>query len=192
MENIEREATAKVCYTELVNSELLDLIVKEIAKINPDLFSTATTGDNDIDSPTLTNVRNSKIFWLYDSHWICSIFRHYFEKANREIWEYDLNNIESVQVSKYDRDGHYTWHGDYGVDNLENTRKLSASMFITSENDYDGGELQLIDYHANVITIPKQKGTIAIFDSRVPHRVTKVERGTRISLVSWMRGPKLR
>jgi Rps23 Pro-64 3,4-dihydroxylase Tpa1-like proline 4-hydroxylase len=192
MENIKREAISNVCYSEIINSELIDLIVKEINEINPELFLVGSTGDNDVDSPTLKDVRDSKVYWLEDSHWICSIFRHYFEKANRECWEYDLENIESVQVSKYDKDGHYTWHGDYGIDDLENTRKLSASMFITNEDEYEGGELQLIDYHANVVTIPKKKGTIVIFDSRVPHRVSKVERGTRISLVSWMRGPKLR
>jgi predicted 2-oxoglutarate/Fe(II)-dependent dioxygenase YbiX len=31
-----------------------------------------------------------------------------------------------------------------------------------------------------------------IFDSRIPHRVTPVTKGKRISLVSWMLGPKLK
>ena len=38
----------------------------------------------------------------------------------------------------------------------------------------------------------KSKGTMIIFDSRIPHRVTPVTKGTRISLVAWMLGPKLR
>lgn len=186
------DATAYTYYHDVLPSELLDLIVKEIKSIRSDLFSVGTTSDTDENDPRLLDVRNSSVYWLNDEHWICAIFRHYFEKANRESWEYDLRKIESIQVSKYDLNGHYNWHSDYGSDEDSMTRKLSASLLITDENDYDGGELQLIDYHANIVTVEKKKGSIIIFDSRIPHRVSRVTKGTRISLVSWMRGPKLR
>lgn len=186
------EAKACAYYSDVIPSDLIDLMVKEIKNIRSDLFSIGTTADCDENNPKLTDTRNSSVYWLNDDHWICAIFRHYFEKANRESWEYDLRKIESIQVSKYDKNGHYNWHSDYGTDDDQFTRKLSASLLVTDENEYEGGELQLIDYHANIVTIPKQKGSIVIFDSRIPHRVSRVESGTRISLVSWMRGPKLR
>ena len=37
---------------------------------------------------------------------------------------------------------------------------------------------------------PKQKGIIAFFDSRTPHRVRKVKSGMRKSLVGWVVGPR--
>ena len=42
------------------------------------------------------------------------------------------------------------------------------------------------------VKMPKEKGTIIVFDSRLPHKVTPVTTGRRVSLVTWMYGPKLR
>jgi hypothetical protein len=188
----DKEASSYVYYSEVIPSELIDMMIKEIKIIDPDSFLVGTTANEEEDSPNLKNIRDSTIYWLQDDHWICSMFRHYFEKANRECWEYDLAGIESIQVSKYDQNGHYNWHCDYGLDDSAYTRKLSASLLISDESEYDGGELQLIDYHANITSISRTKGSITIFDSRLPHRVSKVLSGTRLSLVTWMRGPKLR
>ena len=55
-----------------------------------------------------------------------------------------------------------------------------------------GTPMEFIDYHNNLIVAPKSKGTMIVFDSRIPHRVTPVTSGQRISLVTWMLGPKLR
>ena len=63
---------------------------------------------------------------------------------------------------------------------------------VTDPSEYDGGDFVFIDYHGNEINTPKEKGTILVFDSRVPHKVKKVTRGRRVSLVTWMYGPKLR
>ena len=37
---------------------------------------------------------------------------------------------------------------------------------------------------------PKQRGTIIVFDSRAQHRVLKVTKGQRKSIVSWIVGPR--
>ena len=138
------------------------------------------------------DVRNSKLHWWYEDHWACSIFSHYIGIANKNIWEYDLNLLESIQITLYNEGGHYAWHSDYGTSkNKDFTRKLSASLLVTDPLEYEGGDLEF-DYHNNIIKAPKQKGTIIVFDSRIPHRVTPVTMGRRVSLVTWMYGPKLR
>ena len=38
--------------------------------------------------------------------------------------------------------------------------------------------------------IPRQRGTIVLFDSRTSHRVLKVTKGTRRSIVGWVVGPR--
>ena len=72
------------------------------------------------------------------------------------------------------------------------TRKLSASLLVSDPSEYEGGDLILLDYHNNEVKMPKEKGSIIVFDSRLPHKVTPVTTGKRISLVTWMYGPKLR
>lgn len=172
--------------------ELLDLVVKEVESIEYASYQEAQLGT--LDNPVIEmETRNSKVHWWYEQHWVSSLFCHYFNKANRDIWEYDLTYLQGIQVTKYDVNDKYDWHSDYGteIDN-NHTRKLSASLLVTDESEYEGGDFEFIDYHGKTITAPKKKGTIILFDSRIPHRVTPVTKGTRTSLVAWMLGPKLR
>ena len=37
--------------------------------------------------------------------------------------------------------------------------------------------------------MPRSRGTVSIFDSRTQHRVQKITKGTRKSLVGWCVGP---
>lgn len=179
-------------FEQIIPSELVDLMVKEIELIKPEDYSDGTIGTLG-DHKTVTTTRNSKIHWWYEQHWVCSIFSHYFNKANRDLWEYDLNYLNGIQVTKYSENNHYTWHCDYGTsDDDRYTRKLSATLVVSDPSEYEGGNLEFINYHGNTVTVPNTKGTMVIFDSRTPHRVTPVTNGTRISLVAWMLGPKLK
>jgi PKHD-type hydroxylase len=177
-------------FEQVIPSKLIDIMVNEIESMSGEMYSESAVGTTD---EIKLESRNSKISWWYEDHWVCSIFSHYFNKVNRDFWEYDLNYLQSIQISKYEPGGHYAWHCDYGTSTDDRyTRKLSASLLITDPSEYKGGDLEFIDYHGNTITVPKIKGTMVIFDSRIPHRVTPVTEGKRISLVSWMLGPKLK
>jgi PKHD-type hydroxylase len=179
-------------YVEIIPPDLLDLMVKELDNISPEVYSEARIGTLD-DSVFNLETRNSRISWWYEEHWVSSIFSHYFNKVNRDFWEYDLNHLEGIQISTYEEGDHYTWHSDYGTSgDSRYTRKLSASLLITDPSEYEGGDLEFIDYHGNTIAAPKGKGTMIIFDSRIPHRVTPITKGKRVSLVAWMLGPKLK
>lgn len=179
-------------YSLAIPDELIDLMVAEVNNIKFETFYEATVGT--FESQTIeTQIRNSKVHWWYENHWVSSIFSHYFNKANRDFWEYDLTYLKGIQVTSYEKDDYYKWHCDYGAENDSNhTRKLSATLLITDPTEFEGGDLEFIDYHGNTVSVPKSKGTMVIFDSRVPHRVTPVTKGKRISLVAWMLGPKLR
>tara|TARA_B100001094_G_scaffold192836_1_gene186688 strand:+ start:6147 stop:6728 length:582 start_codon:yes stop_codon:yes gene_type:complete len=184
-------AEANVFYEQAIPKDLVDLMVEELPKHN-DTYATASVGDWD-DGRIAMEERNSKVSWMYEDDWCSSIFSHYFSIANKEQWEYDLNFLDGVQVTKYMPGDHYTWHSDYGtVEDNRFTRKLSATMLVTDPSEFKGGDLEFIDYHNNLIVAPKSKGTMIVFDSRIPHRVTPVTSGQRISLVTWMLGPKLR
>jgi PKHD-type hydroxylase len=183
-------------YTQKVPDKLVDLMVEELTELerhsNLEEMQNAQVG-GEKHGRTDYDVRNSKLHWWYEDHWACSIFSHYIGIANRHIWEYDLNVLESIQITLYNEGGHYSWHSDYGTSkNKDFTRKLSASLLVTDPLEYEGGDLEFVDYHNNIIKAPKQKGTIIVFDSRIPHRVTPITMGRRVSLVTWMYGPKLR
>jgi hypothetical protein len=183
-------------YTQKVPDKLVDLLVEELTELekhaNLEEMENAQVG-GEKHGRTDYDVRNSKLHWWYEDHWACSIFSHYIGIANKNIWEYDLNLLESIQITLYNEGGHYAWHSDYGTSkNKDFTRKLSASLLVTDPLEYEGGDLEFVDYHNNIIKAPKQKGTIIVFDSRIPHRVTPVTMGRRVSLVTWMYGPKLR
>ena len=179
-------------YPLAIPNELVDLIVAEVDNIKFEEFAESTIGPQGTES-IIAQVRNSKTAWWYEDHWITSIFSHYFNKANRDLWEYDLTYLKGIQVTKYEEGDKYDWHCDYGAEyDNSHTRKLSATLLITDPTEFEGGDLEFIDYHGNNVKVERTKGTMIIFDSRTPHRVTPVTKGTRISLVAWMLGTKLR
>lgn len=181
-----------VVHFQKIPPELVDLMVKEIEN-SPSLeFTTAQTGSDQYPQTDM-GIRNSKVNWWYEDHWVSSIICHYINLANRSCWEYDLTFLNGLQVTNYDVGGHYMWHSDYGTsDDPRYTRKLSATLLVSDPSDYEGGDLEFIDYHSNTLRAPKEKGTLVIFDSRIPHRVTPVISGKRTSIVAWMLGPKLK
>ena len=102
-----------------------------------------------------------------------------------------------MQFSEYteEKGGFYSKHRDCGIkqsmENYVDIRKLSFTIQLTDENEYEGGEL--IFYHDNKEKkAPKSKGTIIFFESDISHEVTPVTKGVRHSLVSWVQGPNLR
>ena len=188
--NYHRAAEAFFFYEQVIPDELVSLMIDELPK-HRDTYAQAAVGDHD-EGEILTETRNSKVSWMYEDDWCSSIFAHYFNIANKEFWEYNLNILDGIQITKYRPGDHYGWHSDYGTsEDNRYTRKLSASLLVTDPSEYKGGELEFIDYHNNLVVAPRKKGTMIIFDSRIPHRVTPVTSGERTSLVAWMLGPKL-
>lgn len=158
--------------------------------------------------------RKSQNTWIPTSHWIGGFLWHYIQKANRENFLYDLRNIdgENIQFTRYNTGEFYSWHTDCGfstqyrpvslsnshtgLDNdyvkekSELIRKLSVVVQLSHPDDYEGGNLQLLGEAQKSYIAPRKRGTIIVFDSRVQHRVLKVRKGTRKSLVCWVVGPR--
>jgi PKHD-type hydroxylase len=65
-------------------------------------------------------------------------------------------------------------------------RKISASLLLNDESEYEGGDLVVLDE----IIKTKKQGTIIVFPSFMAHQVTPITRGVRYSAVCWMGGPK--
>ena len=164
--------------------------------------------------------RNSKNTWIPSSHWIAGFLWHYVQKANRDNFLYGLSHIdaESMQYTEYGVGNFYNWHTDsslhihnqpknppyaagetinneivhknYLNEKTELVRKLSFTLQLSSPDEYEGGNVQFIDETNKKYIAPRQRGAIILFDSRVRHRVLKVTKGTRRSIVGWVVGPR--
>jgi predicted 2-oxoglutarate/Fe(II)-dependent dioxygenase YbiX len=158
--------------------------------------------------------RNSKNAWVPTHHWLGGFLWHYVERANRENFLYDLRNIdgESLQYTRYGEGEFYSWHNDAGLStqykpqavgnrgteiaqdflnqNCELVRKLSFTLQLSNPEDYEGGNVQFLDDNGRSYFAPRRRGTIILFDSRAQHRVLKVTKGVRKSIVGWVVGPR--
>ena len=160
--------------------------------------------------------RNSQNAWIPTDHWVGGFMWHYVQRANRENFLYDLSNIdgESMQYTRYDVGQFYGWHNDSGLathykpmsagnrgsgeqiaqdfinENCEKVRKLSFALQLSDPDDYEGGNVQLLDETGKQYVVPRLRGTVVLFDSRTQHRVLKVTKGTRKSIVGWVVGPR--
>ena len=132
-----------------------------------------------------------------DTNWL---FKKIIDKiidVNSRNFDLQLKFLEDLQFSEYteEKRGFYSKHRDCGVkkslENYVDIRKLSLTIQLTDEKEYEGGEL-IFHIDEEKKKAPKSKGTIIFFESDIVHEVTPVTKGVRHSLVSWVQGPNLR
>tara|TARA_Y100001973_G_C5168924_1_gene317838 strand:+ start:232 stop:795 length:564 start_codon:yes stop_codon:yes gene_type:complete len=175
-----------VCWESEIPSDICDKIINSI---HPSQYTMGTVGkdSNNIVDNTIRNVDIK----FSDNSWINSMLVGYIMKANCCNFKYNLSDCdkEQVQISRYTKGKYYNRHTDFGSDSshMGHTRKLSATVQLSDEESYDGGDFVL--YHINdTIIAPRSKGTVFIFDSRIPHQVKPIICGVRFSLVKWYHG----
>lgn len=136
------------------------------------------------------NVDNYYIFLNEDTRWIYNKIMFATAMANHEHFQYNIAGIvHELQLLHYrsdDGQGHYDWHVDIGDGNSAN-RKISMSVMLSPEDKYKGGDLEIND-HGVVRLGVKEQGSINMFPSYMPHRVTPVTEGERWALVIWING----
>jgi PKHD-type hydroxylase len=143
------------------------------------------------------DIRKNKISWLEvneESKDLYIKISNIVQQLNERFYKYDLTEMEDLQYAEYQSDtlGHYTTHSDDGYEyNL--FRKLSLSIQLSDESEYQGGELLFHRFSKkNPAVAPKGKGTLILFPSYILHEVTPVTAGLRKSLVSWVVGPRFK
>lgn len=209
MENYPRCSTVGVIQTHLPHT-IIDTIRTECHAYDNQIKQANTFNNN-------TNYRKTFIKAISSYEWFAGMLWHYISRANRENFLYDITCLENEGLNHliYPPGHYYHWHQDQALTScLRPTilpsvynstiqesltvehqwiRKISFSLQLTDSNDYTGGDLQ---FHNNnytkegVITAPREKGSLIIFDSRLSHRVTRVREGTREALVGWVLGPR--
>jgi len=208
-------AYQSVWYFTDIPSKIIDTMEEDLKiKFDPQLETSKVGGG--AAGAVVTKIRNARNTWIPTDHWVGGYLWHYVQRANRENFLYDLENIdgENMQYTVYGDGEYYGWHTDAGLathykpskignrgtgeqitqdfinENCERVRKLSFSLLLSDPEEYEGGNLQLLDETGKSYIAPRIKGSIILFDSRTSHRVTKVTKGIRKSIVGWTVGPR--
>ena len=147
--------------------------------------------------------RVTEICWVHEQ-WMYDLIWPYMLEANKLAgWKFEIKSAESLQISKYKKGGHYTWHRDGYSDCLSTydkpdnkffhgiVRKISMTLLLN--DNYEGGEFQfsrIMGGEPDVATPEfSTTGSIIFFPSYLEHRVAPVTKGTRYSVVLWFLGP---
>ena len=144
--------------------------------------------------------RKSDVAWINDQ-WVYDLIWNYMLAANeRAGWKYNIVAAQDCQVTRYTKDGFFSWHKDGMGSHKEvynksdhkllhgNTRKLSMSIVLNS--DFEGGDFEISTDGDKVPRL--EEGSVIVFPSFIEHKVALITKGIRYSLVAWFVGPPFR
>ena len=137
-----------------------------------------------------TKTRTSHISWIPFSK-----MPEMYKQIEKTMKQTNINHFgfegmqitEMAQYTEYPEGGFYDWHVDNDV-NMQHeppVRKISMTCLLSPENEFEGGDLELMS-KGKVAKI--KQGHAVFFASFIRHRVTPVIRGNRKSLVMWFGG----
>ena len=137
-----------------------------------------------------TETRTSHISWLPFSKMI-EMYKQLelvMKQTNGNHFGFDGMCInEMAQYTEYPEGGFYDWHTDNDVNGASEppVRKISMTCLLSPENEFEGGDLELMK-EGKVAKL--KQGHAIFFASFIRHRVAPVTRGNRKSLVMWFGG----
>lgn len=148
------------------------------------------------------DIRDADRQWANKNDLVECILTRFIMQANQEaLWNFNITEPEQVQIGRYRENQFYGQHMDCYIKGSEivmtgresavlvpllSQRKISASLLLNDESEYEGGDLIIL----NETVKQKKQGTIIVFPSFMAHEVTPVTSGVRYSAVCWMGGPK--
>ena len=190
------------CLDTKLPQDLTTIIYNYCSKLDDDEGTTYGTNNE--------GLRDTTVRWCDTNDWVGPFIYNYIKQANNHLFKYDIDGVyfDDVHMLTYNKDQWYGWHTDTNemasmghepphhgtfleLPTSQYIRKLSFTLQLSEPSDYEGGDLLLAlnDDLQDPITIPKTRGQMVIFDTRVKHMVKPVTKGTRHALVGWAVGP---
>jgi hypothetical protein len=178
-------------YDNIIPIETLGSFTKFISNLD---YRTAQVGfgeeqidiRNVLDRPLTNGSKNmTEIKWF---NFIKHVFtlntqKYIFDVVKQEARSINPGQILEINALKYKTGGHYVYHVDYFE---KHPRQFSLILLLN--NDYEGGELVFNDpSYQNEFIVPVKPGRLIVWPSNFmfPHKVNKVTKGTRYSIVGW-------
>jgi len=153
--------------------------------------------------PADSETRKSGIAFT-DKPYIFELLSPYVHGANASAgWDFNIDLFEPVQIARYKKDEHYTWHRDGGsdihhaykhrTDANANGKVRKLSLVAKLSDNYIGGDLEFvlqgIRAEHEMLKVSMEVGDIIVFPSFVFHRSTPVTKGVKHSATMWCLGP---
>ena len=118
------------------------------------------------------------------------IIERTMKQVNGNHFGYEgMQLTEFGQFTEYPKGGFYDWHMDADVNGEFEppVRKISMTVLLSPQTEFEGGDLEFMSEGNK----PPQlfQGQAIFFCSLLRHRVAKVKKGIRRSLVMWFGGP---
>jgi len=137
-----------------------------------------------------TNKRTTTISWIpfNEMKEMYSDINKFIQKVNLNHFGFgDVQITEQAQFTEYPEGGFYDWHMDCDIAMAHEppVRKISMTLLLSPENQFEGGDLELM---APGKCAKLKQGHAITFASFINHRVAPVTRGVRQSLVMWFGG----
>jgi hypothetical protein len=132
----------------------------------------------------LSNLNNS----LSVVHWY-NLLYFYFNKNLQQykkdlnIIDFQVNDITSIEILKYENTGFYKWHSDHF-----NEIPRTMSCILLLNNDYEGGNLCFRNPDGSgewEVKVEPNRMIIWPSNFLYPHTVKPITKGTRYSVVAW-------
>jgi hypothetical protein len=171
---------------------------KKIIDLTNDVYPvSASIGGNRDTNKIVRDIRSADIYdieyekkgtqWIYDK--ILAAVIH----ANTTHFDYEIAGLRhGLQLIHYSADqkikGHYDWHIDAGNGEVA-TRKISITCQLSDPNTYTGCEL-IINNHTSELVGTRECGSMHLFPSYMPHKVSPIISGDRYALVVWIHGSR--
>lgn len=125
------------------------------------------------------------------NHWLHERLELAMLAANAKYWRCDITDFSQPMRLMTYRNGHHfnSLHQDFGPGDTC-YRKLTAVLQVSSPEDYDGGEFEVVGD-----TTPAtawNQGSVLIFPAYLVHRAGVVTRGQRQTIIHRAIGPYFR
>jgi PKHD-type hydroxylase len=173
---------------EIFNAAEIDQIHLLAQQLKPQQNFDMSQSRRTSDTVWLNYADNTK--WLYDRVKQAAL------SINADTYGFEVRGIQTFQYTVYNEatseqlSGQYPWHSDLSLisDNIS-IRKLSISIILSDTKNFSGGRFIFAPNGVSTEII-QQQGRMIVFPSWVPHCITPILSGTRISLVTWLHGRK--
>jgi Rps23 Pro-64 3,4-dihydroxylase Tpa1-like proline 4-hydroxylase len=96
-------------------------------------------------------------------------------------------DIQNFSFNKYSPGDFLDWHSD----DHEILKGATLTCIYQLNQDYKGGEILILEGQKEIY-IEKKRGSIFIFDPKIPHSIKSVDEGERYSINSWPSSVKIK
>jgi hypothetical protein len=123
--------------------------------------------------------------FLVDYSWIYERIIKTVNEANEIYYKFNISVIKSLQILEFNQNSSFNWHLDLGKGEYS-TRKLSFIIFLSANDDYQGGQLK---WNPELDVSIQQQGVIAMYPSFMVSKIETVTSGKAYYLLGWADGP---